>query len=515
MTSDHNPAKASIQSRSVRSAPDEAHIKKQHHVTACQTIRPESPSATTPTRAHFDPPPLHWQQLLLSHTQQRLEINDATTATTRKQLGLQTQKPIVLTGHQPGFHHAGIAAKAFAAAQLAIQTAAQAVWIVVDHDYSDPLSLHLPAGNTRIPTTTRPSPAQTPRQLPPATCTVQQQPPENSNKQTPSARAAVLLNRHADAPSLAVQAARAYLDHLGLIEHFTILPASTLANTDRFQQLTAQLVTNTFSIITDYNAAAAANPKANVRPLAINEPAWFAELPLWQLPEKQARQPVTLDEAQHWFDHTTNQPTEHFHAIRDQLAPRAIFMTLLCRLDIADLFIHGQGGHKYELVTNHWYQHWKPASKPLAPVTLVTADAYPTTPDVQRQPTPQQARLQHQYAQWLARSAAHNPHLINDDDACRTKQTLLKQIINSKQTHGRGDQQTAELHRKLREHLQSYRKANAVQLATLTQQASEADRQLEQAKALADRTISTLALPDSTLAELEHAVRSAFNPASP
>ena len=487
-------------------------------MTACPPIQPAQQQANLQAQPQvhtlFEPHPRHWKQLLQSHAKARITTNDKETTRTREQLGLPTNKPIVLTGHQPGFHHAGIAAKAFAAAQLAESANAQAVWIVVDHDSTDPLSLNLPAGNTRIPPTNATNNAHlAPRQRQPVNTK-----PAQPNHASPASTAANLLSRHATAPSLAIQSARAFLDHLHLLHRFIILPASELTKTDRFQQLTAQLVAKTFPIITAYNAAAAAHPQAKIRPLLQSTTAWFAELPLWKLPPNQPRQPVTLDEAQHWFDYKSAQPTDLFKAIRDQLAPRAIFMTLLCRLDIADLFIHGQGGHTYEQVTDHWHKLWNPSpTTPLAPVTLATADAYPTTPTITNTKplTQQQAAEQHTKALWLARAATHNPNLLSDTNAQHTKQSILDQIRTSKQTLGRGNPQTAALHRNLREHLQTYRAANADKLAKLQSQTRGTRQQLTGAISASDRTISTLALPPSTLAELEQAVSSAFNTPTP
>lgn len=487
-------------------------------MTACPPIQPAQQQAHIQAQAqvhtHFEPHPRHWKQLLQSHAKARIAANDKETTRTREQLGLPTNKPIVLTGHQPGFHHAGIAAKAFAAAQLAESANAQAVWIVVDHDNTDPLSLNLQAGNTRIPSTNATKNAHlAPRQRQPVNTQ-----PAQPNHASPASTAANLLSRHANAPSLAIQSARAFLDHLQLLDHFIVLPASDLTKTDHFQQLTAQLVTKTFPIITAYNAAAAAHPQAKVRPLLQSKTAWFAELPLWKLPPNEPRLPVTLDEAQHWFDHNTAQPTDLFKAIRDQLAPRAIFMTILCRLNIADIFIHGQGGYKYEQVTDHWHKLWNPTpTTPLVPVTLATADAYPTTPKISNTNhlTKQQAAEQHTNALWFARAATHNPNLLSDTDAQHTKQSILDQIRTSKQTLGRGNPQTAALHRKLREHLQKYRAANADQLAKLQAQTRVTRQQLAGTISVSDRTISTLALPPSTLGELEQAVRSAFNTPTP
>ena len=61
----------------------------------------------------------------------------------REQMGLPAGL-IVMSGHQPGFWHAGIAAKALAAAALAERWGASAVWIIVDQDTVDPRTMRVP-----------------------------------------------------------------------------------------------------------------------------------------------------------------------------------------------------------------------------------------------------------------------------------------------------------------------------------------------------------------------------------
>ncbi|MEL7474492.1 MAG: hypothetical protein AAGK04_14340, partial [Planctomycetota bacterium] len=62
----------------------------------------------------------------------------------REQLGLPTDRPIVMTGHQAEIWHAGILAR-FAAAHAAAQhTGAHLAFLAVDQDSNDPLPMRFP-----------------------------------------------------------------------------------------------------------------------------------------------------------------------------------------------------------------------------------------------------------------------------------------------------------------------------------------------------------------------------------
>src|SRR5690606_41787826 len=59
-------------------------------------------------------------------------------ASDRAAVGLPTDRPVVLSGHQPTLWHAGILAKLLAACELAASTGAAVGWIVPDADEADP-----------------------------------------------------------------------------------------------------------------------------------------------------------------------------------------------------------------------------------------------------------------------------------------------------------------------------------------------------------------------------------------
>jgi hypothetical protein len=62
----------------------------------------------------------------------------------REQLGLATDRPIIMSGHQAELWHPGIAAKAFAMSHAAIINAGQPVWLNVDQDANEPTQIAYP-----------------------------------------------------------------------------------------------------------------------------------------------------------------------------------------------------------------------------------------------------------------------------------------------------------------------------------------------------------------------------------
>ena len=63
----------------------------------------------------------------------------------RSELGLPTDRPVVMSGHQAGLWHAGILAKHLATNAAARTADAHAAWLVVDQDTEPPMKLAWPA----------------------------------------------------------------------------------------------------------------------------------------------------------------------------------------------------------------------------------------------------------------------------------------------------------------------------------------------------------------------------------
>ncbi|MCA9274359.1 MAG: hypothetical protein KDA31_15085, partial [Phycisphaerales bacterium] len=82
---------------------------------------------TSPILTELDPEPTSWANLITHNTSER-------ATRFREQLGLPTDKPIIMTGHQAQLWHPGILAKLFAAQSVASQVGGVVVWLIVDMD---------------------------------------------------------------------------------------------------------------------------------------------------------------------------------------------------------------------------------------------------------------------------------------------------------------------------------------------------------------------------------------------
>ena len=84
----------------------------------------------------FKPEPKKWASLLCEPS--------GHAARFRKQMGLPTDGPIVMSGHQAEFWHPGIVAKLLAGHAFARSVDASLAWLVVDQDDNDPTKIRVP-----------------------------------------------------------------------------------------------------------------------------------------------------------------------------------------------------------------------------------------------------------------------------------------------------------------------------------------------------------------------------------
>jgi hypothetical protein len=63
----------------------------------------------------------------------------------RQELGLPTDRPVVMSGHQTTFWHPGILAKWYAMNAAAQRVHGATAWVAVDHDTDDPTAIAYPA----------------------------------------------------------------------------------------------------------------------------------------------------------------------------------------------------------------------------------------------------------------------------------------------------------------------------------------------------------------------------------
>ncbi|MHC4977339.1 MAG: hypothetical protein ACYTF7_12185, partial [Planctomycetota bacterium] len=92
----------------------------------------------------LDPPASDWQGLLATSPAWKDGTLTEAARRAREQAGFPTDRPIIMTGHQPVFWHPGILAKFLACHHASRALGARCAWIVPDQDEVDPLHIRVP-----------------------------------------------------------------------------------------------------------------------------------------------------------------------------------------------------------------------------------------------------------------------------------------------------------------------------------------------------------------------------------
>lgn len=405
----------------------------------------------------------------------------------RQTLGLPTDRPIIMTGHQPILWHAGILAKLLAASELATQTNARVCWIIADMDEVDPTTVRVPEG------TGTDANARTARLLegdPPAFgVPTGALPPRDATDDDPALGGiAPLLDAYAHEPTLAMQVGRATIyqacERFGLDEP-VVMSCSDLVTTDAWRAFIDAIKRDPAACVDAYNRAADAHRDARMRPMQTD--GGRIELPLWRVRENTPRLAV-------FSDQLASIPAE-------ELRPRALAMTAIVRAALCELFVHGTGGGLYDRITDDWFHAWQGSPDwHLAPTAVATADAHADLGlDPDELPDPAQAV-------WRAHHARHDPAMLGDDDDAERKRELVARIDAIKHAGDDPAEAFAELHTLLAE----TRDRHADRLAELDKEATEAQH-LAGVRSLAlDRTWPWPVLADETLDALHHGIRERF-----
>lgn len=424
--------------------------------------------------------------------------NTDRVTTFRRELGLPTDVPVVMTGHQACVWHAGILAKYAACQAAAAALGAAAAWVVVDQDDVDPSKVDLPvltrgdALKRREAALGAPSPAGVATASAPAIRIRAEQDLAGAPEAAALSvrRIASAMKAHEGEPNAARQTAAALTDLLAPI----IAPAPTvfatdLARTTLFRSLLERMLADPTACVLPYNAAARAHADAGITPLQIDADA-RVELPLWRLRPGRVRQRVFAPDA------AAIPPTE--------FAPRALFMTALLRLAGCDLFIHGTGGGVYDRVTDAWIGSW--LNEPLASTAVVSATllmdlsrpAPPTAHDVAR-------------ARWRAHHARHVPGSLGLAQEENTRAALVNAVAAARAAGA----PAGPAYRALQLHLADYRRSHAEAIERLAADADALAARFAEAGIVNDRTWPFTHHAPEALAGLRDRIISAFASASP
>ena len=371
-------------------------------------------------------------------------------AESRAALGLPADRFIVMTGHQAGIWHAGIAEKFVVGARLAAERGGVLVHVVVDHDLNDAALVAFPAlvGGKLARLALERSPraaAGAPNALKKPVRTMR---PERAHEVPAEIEPALAAIERAIAAergreNLAMQmahAANALLAPNVRVDH--TVAATALAALPFAQAMRAHFA----SLRDAYNAAVQGE---RIGPLGERE------LPFWKLDRaSMSRTPLLEGDAP------------------ELVAPRALTLTAIARLALCDVFIHGTGGGRYDRAMERWITaaFGDDARAALAPMSVVTATKLAPlerfVPAFDEAATPEALRVLEQ-----------DP--FNDDGA--TKRTLRDAITGT-----RAEKRAAYL--AMRRAIVAARAARAAELASMRTRIA-ANRDAIAAHALAnDRT---------------------------
>ncbi|MFM7134655.1 MAG: hypothetical protein ACKO0W_10100 [Planctomycetota bacterium] len=271
----------------------------------------------------------------------------------RAALDLPADRPVVMTGHQAGIWHAGIAEKFLLGEEVARAIGGVLVHVVVDHDRNDAALVAYPAlvdGRlARLALERSPrAAAGTPNALRKPVRTMR---PEERH-QVPAAiepalaRTEAAIRAEFGRGNLAMQMAHAanrLLEPHARVEH--TVAATAIARLP----LAAAMRAEFGALRAAYNAAVA---RERIAPLEATE------LPFWMLDAATGTR-IAFPE----------------YSSEGMLAPRALTLTAIARLALCDLFIHGTGGARYDLAMERWIGDalGEATRDTLAPMAVATA----------------------------------------------------------------------------------------------------------------------------------------------
>ena len=457
-----------------------------------------------------------WGRLL------RRQPPNSTAWATRDALGLPTDRPIVMGGHQPGLWHPGILAKYLSIRACCAHAGAAGAWVVVDQSPGAGASIAYPA----VTDPPGREPLRVTREM--VLLGAADAPPAAQRSARPFApsngaiggvrdglsRLAQILTAHAEEPSLAHQLHAACKQALAGLEASTEPTpirscfATDLHRTPAFAELVGAMRSDPASCAGHYNEAAAAFPDSGVRALAIA--SGTVELPLWE-------RTTTPERPGPWRTVTSDRLADLPDA---SLVLRGLPMTGLLRRDACDLFVHGTGGGAsaggtpdttesrtptgYDRVTERWFEAWLGATD-LAPSVVATATLrlnFDELPGASDTPRPHEIGA----ARSLAHRAAHDPALLGDDDRGRAKRELAARI----DALPRRSPQRRELYREMHEVREAAVCAHADALDALRDRAASLSARLGDAEIMDDRTWSFLFHDPAALAGLRRDIERAF-----
>lgn len=396
----------------------------------------------------------------------------------RTELGLTTDRAIVLTGHQAVIWHPGILAKYIAADRLAVACGGAAAWIIVAHDAYAPDEIIAPlqTQDDRLTRMTHrfakaPVGERIASRLPafapnaPGLPAGHTWPIESIADSVAAIDSA--LARSAHAGSAVEQVTQATIDLAGRwLAPAPRFDSLQLARTTAFAELVEMMRLDSVRAADSYNRAVGKEQGHGIAPLSLGDDPARIELPLWRIDEAGRRHRVFA------CDLSRCDPAD--------LAPRALLMTGLIRRLGCDLFIHGTGGAAYDRVTDAWFADWLnlDPTDDLAPNLLVTATL--------RLPFDRLivSEADVESAQHRLRRMLHDPAALGEVELSERKRELVEQIASLPRRSG----ERAELFARMQSLLREVREEHADRLSAARAEVQKLRGRLAERSIIEERT---------------------------
>lgn len=296
--------------------------------------------------------------------------------------------PLIITGHQPELIHPGVWLKNFAAGQLAQAVGGTAINLVIDNDLCRSPALRVPTGTVEQPRAVDIPFDTLQQEVPYEQRTIAEREVWNSFGDRVTEAIApfvsepliaqwwpevVKISKSTTNLGLAIAQARHSLQQ-SWGSHSLEIPQSQICRTAPFHRFALHLLSNAERLRHDYNGALAEyrqvhHLRSAAQPLPdLSEADEWIETPFWiwtqDNPTRRAlfvrggAEGLQLSDRQHWQEtlplktETALQRLSELQHAGVKIRTRALITTLYARLLLADTFIHGIGGAKYDQVTD-------------------------------------------------------------------------------------------------------------------------------------------------------------------
>ncbi len=343
---------------------------------------------------YFEPDPREWKLAVIRNRRDHFKavLWGQYPSKVRAELKMPTERPIVLTGHQPVFFYPGLWAKCLAASELAQQTDAAVYHLITDTALSPEFKHYIPEASSRTNARKQEVDFFSSKEL------------KTKEKMLPYAFLAapdkpalekVLEDTRVFGPSAVKDAVAFFADKLvsGLKANRTwnqfhahtvdvldrlsgtkraILEGSAIWASDPFMHFVAYWFIHAADLVHSYNDTLNEYRKEkgithDIEPVSnLKFDDWYFEMPFWGVVKNQYRDTIWAKTDGKMLTirlkGMDNQFTFHFDDLENELKasslriwPKAIPQTLFLRMYLCDFFIHGIGGGIYEEVVDRFF----------------------------------------------------------------------------------------------------------------------------------------------------------------